>query len=643
MNTLKFILGATLTLFSFLPFITAYGETAIELRDIELIDVKPYTRYLVDADQTLSPEQAYSKLAEFEPIPGDEINFGRSDSRYWFFFEVHNNTGEHQDIVIRNFDGWLEQFTVYEVKSNEIALVFDDSLKMPFEERNPSIRKPAFSADFAPDEQRGYLVSVVNPYVASVTLMIGSREATMRENNIALLRFAVFAAIMGALILINLFYGLVNRQLAFVTYALLQLSAVFYALTLEGFGFQLLWSNAPALNGYMLFVAAAICQFFLALFSISFLSAENVSQTFHRWLQLITLVAAIHIPMNLVFTPAALTNFSALLSIVLTVTLVAYGVLALRSGDIAARYYLLGWGMVFAVVFFFGFSVVGFVPVVMAPTVSVLAIEVVFVVEALCFALGLAHRYRMLMASQVASQQALIKEQAMRLTDAKEKAALEEDREAALREAFESARRLAVTGHDIAQPLSSLRLALDQMSIDGNSTALLSSIQNTIDDIEEQMREATQDSTTIMRQQITSVESILNDVTTRFQSIALDKDLYLRAFINADKTNVDRLHLIRCLSNLVSNAIHNTTAGGILIAARMRANGLLFQVFDTGSGMTEVELERFQQALESGSGSEGYGLGLTIVDELCRVHNWHLDIRSTPNRGTCVSVLVPET
>ena len=102
------------------------------------------------------------------------------------------------------------------------------------------------------------------------------------------------------------------------------------------------------------------------------------------------------------------------------------------------------------------------------------------------------------------------------------------------------------------------------------------------------------------------------------------------------------------LINLLSNAIKFTPDGGVIrvTAAKGERGHILFSVSDTGIGMREddipVALSPFSQIDSSlARRYEGTGLGLTLSNKLVEVMGGTLDISSTPNQGTTVTVVLP--
>ncbi len=110
----------------------------------------------------------------------------------------------------------------------------------------------------------------------------------------------------------------------------------------------------------------------------------------------------------------------------------------------------------------------------------------------------------------------------------------------------------------------------------------------------------------------------------------------------------DERKLRQMLLNLLSNAVKFTPAEGVVtLGAHQAANGALWlSVHDTGIGMSGEELAK---ALEPwgqidsalGRGHVGTGLGLPLTKSLIELHGGRLDVVSTPDRGTTMTLVFP--
>ena len=110
----------------------------------------------------------------------------------------------------------------------------------------------------------------------------------------------------------------------------------------------------------------------------------------------------------------------------------------------------------------------------------------------------------------------------------------------------------------------------------------------------------------------------------------------------------DEVALGKILSQLLSNAIKFSRDGGqVVVEARASGKELSFDITDFGIGMDEQEIERalmpFSQVDHNLTRNyEGLGLGLPLARALVRLHGGELSVKSVPDHGTRVSVVLPE-
>ena len=92
----------------------------------------------------------------------------------------------------------------------------------------------------------------------------------------------------------------------------------------------------------------------------------------------------------------------------------------------------------------------------------------------------------------------------------------------------------------------------------------------------------------------------------------------------------DRDLWLQALSNVLDNAMKYTPAGGtIRVSLRQSPTAWTLVIADTGPGIpTEARehvLQRFYR-LEAHRGTEGSGLGLSLVAAVCALHKAHLEL-----------------
>lgn len=95
------------------------------------------------------------------------------------------------------------------------------------------------------------------------------------------------------------------------------------------------------------------------------------------------------------------------------------------------------------------------------------------------------------------------------------------------------------------------------------------------------------------------------------------------------------------LNNLVDNAIRYSGPTHALTISARRVNGTVaLKVADRGLGIPDAELQRVRRRFVRGRtpATAGTGLGLAIVDRIVGDHGGSLEIESTPDVGTTVTV-----
>ena len=99
--------------------------------------------------------------------------------------------------------------------------------------------------------------------------------------------------------------------------------------------------------------------------------------------------------------------------------------------------------------------------------------------------------------------------------------------------------------------------------------------------------------------------------------------------------------------NLLSNAVKFTPKGGVVTLTARSDFGLSISVEDTGIGISASDMPRLGDAFFQASNArsrmfEGTGLGLSLVRGLVGLHGGTIHVASAPNRGTTVSVHLPQ-
>ena len=138
-----------------------------------------------------------------------------------------------------------------------------------------------------------------------------------------------------------------------------------------------------------------------------------------------------------------------------------------------------------------------------------------------------------------------------------------------------------------------------------------------------------------------SAEDLQAQADQRNVKLLLDVDQH-PVIAKAEATGVTTI-----LNNLISNAIHYTSAEGqVTVRTRLNGDRVLIEVTDTGIGISPEQqarvFERFYRVDKARSRDEGgTGLGLAIVKHLTQAFDGQLELESQIGKGSTFRVFLP--
>lgn len=149
----------------------------------------------------------------------------------------------------------------------------------------------------------------------------------------------------------------------------------------------------------------------------------------------------------------------------------------------------------------------------------------------------------------------------------------------------------------------------------------------------------------------TAVADLLRGAASAAADAYAAAGVTLRTEVNTPATiDADPDRISQVLTNLLDNALHHTSAPGVvtLTARRGHNHTVELVVTDTGTGISEADLphifERFYRADPARQHRGGSGIGLTISRAIIDAHGGTLVATSNgPGRGATFTATLPET
>jgi Na+/proline symporter/signal transduction histidine kinase/FixJ family two-component response regulator len=221
---------------------------------------------------------------------------------------------------------------------------------------------------------------------------------------------------------------------------------------------------------------------------------------------------------------------------------------------------------------------------------------------------------------------------------------------------LDKTRFIAAASHDILQPLNAARLytaSLVERELPPSEKHLIDKLDSSLVAVEEIFSALIEVSRIDAGRLEPEYEAVplapmFDQLRVEFEPMAQAKGLALRFARTKLWVRSDRRMLRRVLQNLIANAIKYTPAGRVVVGPRLRAGKVAIAVYDTGPGIApEHQVVIFQEFRRlDGSmttGERGVGLGLSIVDRICRLLQARIELRSTLGKGSMFAVHLTAT
>jgi len=144
------------------------------------------------------------------------------------------------------------------------------------------------------------------------------------------------------------------------------------------------------------------------------------------------------------------------------------------------------------------------------------------------------------------------------------------------------------------------------------------------------------------------LQDMLNQVFSILNSMAHQKNLQLISHIDPALQIIQYFEPLKILIyNLVTNAIHFSDNGSVIINARETEKKIIISVSDEGIGMTADQIknilaDKFIVSSANIDNKKGNGLGYLIIKDLLKMMNATLSINSEKGKGTTVYVELPK-
>ena len=141
------------------------------------------------------------------------------------------------------------------------------------------------------------------------------------------------------------------------------------------------------------------------------------------------------------------------------------------------------------------------------------------------------------------------------------------------------------------------------------------------------------------------IRSFIVHIENYMKPRAIEEKIKFEVIINdkVSKGIFDYNKMKQVLINILDNAFKFTESeGAVVLLVEQDENTVRFIISDTGVGISKEELPKVKEKFYKGKNSNSKnGIGLSICDEIIKLHNGTFEIESELNKGTKVKIELP--
>ncbi|MEO8159844.1 MAG: diguanylate cyclase [Arenimonas sp.] len=283
--------------------------------------------------------------AGFRPVPAEGLKIGFSKSAWWVRIKLANTQAQERQVVLRQSYPLMDYVTLWAPLPDGSWKQVRTGDRRNFDTREFAHQDFLFTLSLPASSRQSYYLRFASSGPIDIALSLYEPHALVGALSEEQLAYGAYFGGFLVLVLYNFFIFLVVRDRAFFYYLLYAISYGLYFSVFNGLSFQYLWPNNPAWANMSLLVLLSCTLLFGLQFTRKFLDSKLHSPRIDRFAIVLQAGAVVCFVLSFFLPYSTLIQPLALLTVVVTGTIMTLGTIGLVKGYRPARYFMIAWGL----------------------------------------------------------------------------------------------------------------------------------------------------------------------------------------------------------------------------------------------------------------------------------------------------------
>jgi signal transduction histidine kinase len=306
----------------------------------EKVSIKNRVTYIEDKTGLLSIKDVVAST-NFKTVKSDIPNFGISSSSFWVKLQIKNNI-QKSDFLLQVSQPGLDGIELYQFK-NDSSFISEAGEYLPFNKRQFFDPNYIFTVNLPKGNITTIYIKVKARDNIQLPIFIGTKDKIIEADKVKDMFVGIYLGIMLVMLFYNAFLYFTVRDKGYLYYVIYIATVILTQASIQGYTFQYLWPNLPALAGYSSFIFPPLVGIAGLYFMRHFLATSTFLPRLNNFYHVFTLGYSIAFIIALIgFFQASFILIEIVASAVsIFMLIVAYKIY--RKGYRPAKFFLIAW------------------------------------------------------------------------------------------------------------------------------------------------------------------------------------------------------------------------------------------------------------------------------------------------------------